>query len=144
MANYNKMAANIMNSENSLIIMDMQYVTIIIVSTRDDNCSYTSPCTCALGPVDLRLSKRLKERNQSIRNNIRYRSSVTSRVLASKHLFALEYSLIKGAWHTFRLQVFTLLIKGAWHAFRSCTPPLLLAIILARANVYSRALAILT
>jgi len=43
----------------------------------------------------------------------------------------------------FRSQVFTALIKETWHAFRLCATPLLLAIILARANAYSRALATL-
>ena len=43
-------------------------------------------------------------------------------------------------WHTFRLRVFNPLVKEVWHAFRLCGTPLLLAIILARANAYSRAL----
>jgi len=75
--------------------------------------------------------------------HLRYRSSATSRVLASKHLLALEQSLIKGACHMFHARVFTLLIKEVWYAFYSCATPLLLAIILARANAYPRALATL-
>ena len=43
----------------------------------------------------------------------------------------------------FRLQVFTPLIKEAWHAFRLCAMPLLLAIILVRANAYLQALTML-
>jgi len=43
----------------------------------------------------------------------------------------------------FRSRVFTPLIKKVWHAFRSCATSLLLAIILTRANAYSRALAML-
>ena len=40
----------------------------------------------------------------------------------------------------FRSRIFSPLIKEAWHTFRSCATRLLLAIILARANAYSRAL----
>ena len=43
----------------------------------------------------------------------------------------------------FCLRVFTPVIKEAWHEFSSCATPILLAIILTRANSYSRVLAML-
>jgi len=63
--------------------------------------------------------------------------------VASKHLLVLEWSLSKGAWETYCLRIFTPLIKRAWHALHLCATPLLLAIILVRANAYSQALATL-
>ena len=43
----------------------------------------------------------------------------------------------------FHSQIFNPLIKEAWHMFHSCATPLLLVIILVRANAYSRAFTML-
>ena len=43
----------------------------------------------------------------------------------------------------FHSRAFNQLIKEAWHAFHLCATPLLLAIILMRANAYSQALTML-